>query len=233
MRTEREIPKDVPAPALCLEAVQLLTDVCFLPEEEVAKETVFGQYGEVIIFGTSHPTSHQQIVDKLIELRLDGYRPNTVYITGGETTPGKVESEEIFARINELQCGFARYSGVEFKLDCNSRSTQRNVESAIKLGLGSVKTGIIFIAKSGHCGRCKLTLDRYFPKTDIQAWGYNPILSDDFPPISRTNWFQNSQICDKVWAEFLRIERYGLRGDIAYPAGVRQKVERVRALTKA
>ncbi len=232
MEKERKIPKAVPAPILFPdEAIRLVTDLCFLPKEEVDRNTVFGQYGEALIFGTSHPTSHAQIIREFVKMCDSGYRPEKVYITGGETVPGTVESEAIFALIDDYRYRHTRFFNIEFVLERNSRDTLQNVECAITLGLGG-NTGIMFVAKSGHCGRAKLTLSRFFPRKDIQAWGYDAILSDGIPPVSRDAWFQNPVVRDLVWGEFCRIELYGGQGNIAYPNEIRHKVECVRALTR-
>lgn len=218
---EREIPKEVKPPSTIQpEAVKLITELCFDPTNFIA-----GRCDAMIIFGTSSPLNHKEIA-VIFPAVLSLYKPRVVYITGGNLSSGLTEAEMIY---NEI-CTVHKHQPLEFRLDHKSTNTRENVTEAINLGLGD-NSSIVFVTKAPHCGRCRLTLRKQLPNAKLKAFSYRPIFPSVGLPIGQNKWHFYPEIVRLMWGEFLRIERYGLRGDIEFPDAVRQKVEKIRSLT--
>ena len=217
---QREIDKQPLAPSLPAEAIRLINELLFDKPDSLTEPCE-----ATLIFGTSTVPNyvrlrhHFRFVQELV-------RSSVVYITGGVTMPGQLsESEHIHTAI-----GAMGYKDVQFKLDFESKDTKNNVIQAVRLGLGSHRN-IMFIAKTQHCGRCKLTLMKHLPpNVTIRHRGYEPTVVPDGPRMDPMTWQSSPKLSSLVWGEFLRIEKYGLRGDIAYPSEVADKVRRVREI---
>lgn len=210
------------SPLLSPEIIRLVNDLCFGQELFEA-----GSFDAVLIFGTKYAVNQRQIADTFPAI-FTLHKPKVVYITGGETEKGSVESEGILQFIDP-----SRYSQVEFRLDRTSTNTKENVEQAMMLGL-TEHPRLLFVAKSPHRGRCRLTLAKYLlPSVKIQSRGYDPIFAEGMPPVRRDNWYAFPEVCRRMWGEFLRIEEYGRRGHIHYPPEVQEKVELIHRLVNA
>ncbi len=219
---ELEIGKVVQPPRnLSPKVIDKINELCFNPMPYVA-----GDCDAAIIFGTSSEPNQKKLASEF-PLAFAIYKPKIVYLTGGETSEGDIESRRIYFYL--FRYG-GNYQSVEFKIDEQSKDTKQNVEEAIKVGLDTHKR-ILFITKSPHCGRCFLTLRKYLPNVELMQHGYNPIWNEKKAPVTMENWSTTPEVIKMVWAEFLRIERYGLRGDIAYPEEIRKKVSEIHTLT--
>lgn len=228
---EREIPKAPPAPPLDGEAVQLLTQLCFGIPDDVSRscEAVF-------IFGASSAGNQHRIVETYCRYVQHQTAAKTVYIAGGRPKgpDQKTEAQIIAGRINPRA-----YPGVEFRLEEESKSTLENVVNCLRLGLRDHRQ-LIFIAKAHSAGRSRLTLAKYLPDIgysnirhrcyDAHAQCPDPKMDGAQISIGSTSWQRYAAHRDIVWGEFLRIEKYGSRGDIAYPPHIRALVEAIREI---
>jgi len=220
MIDQREIPKQSPPPSKVPDdAFKLITEILFDVPDKLEDAC-----DAVLIFGSSIPENNQRI-SSLMGLIYQKIGFKKVYIAGGVTVPDMPpESEQIHAVLAP------QYPRVKFLLDRTSTNTMENVLNSITMGLNAHKN-ILFVAKAPHCGRCKLTLMRHLPKAIIRHQGYVPIVPRyDHDVEIGQRWHQSAVSASFVWAEFLRIETYGKRGDIAYPEDIKRKIRRVRKL---
>lgn len=86
-----------------------------------------------------------------------------------------------------------------------------------------------FLGKTQSAGREFLILKKYLPNSEILQ--YTWIAQHYEQPITADSWHTFEQGRQRVWGEFLRIKKYGERGDIAYPEEVKEVVERIEKIT--
>lgn len=218
---KREIPKNAPPPILSRNAISLLNDLLFA-DIRTGNDPVEA----VMVFGTSHWHGQNEIGLRFPFIH-NRHHPSLVYLTGGETISGMTESHIIYDRIESYDPNFRK---LEFRIDNLSMNTKENVEAAIRLGLDKHKT-IAFLAKIPHRCRCELTLKKYLPQRKIIPYGYVSRIRNNGPQVMRDTWNSYTEMTQLIWGEFLRIELYGGRGDIAYPDDIREKVEQIRKVT--
>ncbi|NDE68352.1 hypothetical protein EB052_01960, partial [bacterium] len=114
--------------------------------------------------------------------------------------------------------------------------TRTNVTCALDLGLRRYKR-IAFVCKAGHYGRVMLTLGKYVASGTVIVAGYEYSFPVDETSISKlfmlskSTWMRDRRCRERMWGEFLRIRKYGERGDIDYPDVVRGAVAEIGRLT--
>lgn len=223
----KEIPREVCCPSLTDRAELLLTDLCFAPLVGVSPH---GGFQALLVFGTGR-TDIQHLCAKKVSEIASARRPSKIYLTGGVTGDNKIsEARSVYEKIERQPL-----SGIEFVLDERSMCTRTNVVEALKAGLIR-DSNVAFICKAGHYGRALLTLRKHILRAMNVVAGYEynfPFLSvgQGMIMMTRQTWMKNPRSRARVWAEFLRIEAYGLRGDIEYPDSVREDVLEIRRLT--
>lgn len=215
----REIPKEVEPPELCDEAVDLLTALCFGQSQNL------GPAEAILVFGTSHPATQALCADHVLDV-LRRVPNAKLFLTGGVLPDANTSRAESVAMLVLLKRkGLPDHVKVCF--ETTSWDTRENVVEALKLGLANYPR-IVTVGKWSACGRQRLTLQKLLPNAEIwqrgvtaSEQGRSIILSPDF-------WHWTDIGRAKVWAEFLCIEKYGSRGDIAYPQDVEDKVRFIR-----
>lgn len=220
---EPEIPKEPTPPKMDGAVIELLTELCFGLDQPIVEAGASAD--AILIFGVRkeihqyHCAEHFRDVQKLTGA-------THAYLTGGiPTTCTSTQALDIFEAI-----GAGSYPGVCFHVEQMSRCTRSNVRHALRIGLGT-HARIAFIAKWHHCGRARLTLHASMPQAEIRHRGYPCTPGDHVAGIVTPEaWHHADPSRSLVWGEFLRIERYGSRGDIAYPDNVQDKVRRIRGL---
>ncbi|MEK7138312.1 MAG: YdcF family protein [Patescibacteria group bacterium] len=75
---------------------------------------------------------------------------------------------------------------------------------------------ILFVSKSHHSGRVLLTLKHFFPKTYLYAVTYDATY--DGRNVAAKNWWKYPTSKSRVYGEYIRIQTYSARGDIAKPS---------------
>lgn len=74
-------------------------------------------------------------------------------------------------------------------------------------------TAILFVSKAHHSGRALRTLKKFFPQTQLFSFTYDAVY--DRVRVCRNSWWQHPAAKARVYGEYLRIQRYAARGDIA------------------
>lgn len=103
---------------------------------------------------------------------------------------------------------------MEVLLEEKSSNTLENVLYGSSL-MREIPDSLCFISKSYHAGRAYLTLKKQFPNTEIFQHAFDAIEPKTGMLITRSNWHEKTETRLHVLEEFLRIEKYSRRGDIA------------------
>lgn len=204
---KREIAKNLKCPKLSKEAINLLSKLCFIPQkiEEADLIFVFGSR-----FGMDDNTAAiKELLDEDIAKR--------VILTGGNPqfddldTMGDTEAEILLKMID-----VKKYPHVAFYSENKSHHTLANVTEAMEIiDFDEIKK-IVFVTKSFASRRGYLSLRKLLPKQKLMTRTYGAIYPDSEHRITKNSWHKFEEGRNRVWGEFLRIAKYGRRGDIEF-----------------
>lgn len=96
-----------------------------------------------------------------------------------------------------------------------STNTKENVVFSKNLleKQGMYPKSILFTCKTHHSGRCYRTLKQYFPTVRFSCFTYDGIYNGIV--VSKNNWRNTAYARERIYGEYLRIQRYISKGDIA------------------
>lgn len=166
----------------------------------------------LFVFGTS--TLDQPLLDRLAQACCQGDFPHLL-VTGGPVGRAYFETGRPLARLLEEQ--FLRRGVPPDQILVQDRST--NTLEDVTFGRELLRQHqlepqqIAFLSKSHHSGRCLRTLRKFYPSAPLY-----PIMFDaeyEGTRVSRQDWWLKPVAKSRVYGEFLRIKKYGDRGDIA------------------
>lgn len=100
-------------------------------------------------------------------------------------------------------------------LEKKAQHTLENVVFSLDM-LDKKPNSMCFIGKSLQAGRAYLTLKKYLPNTKLYQRSVNPLFPLALELLTVNNWHYYPEFVGRVWGEFLRIKKYGERGDIDY-----------------
>lgn len=213
----RELPIHSVPPKLNYDLIERISTLCFQETDHSPSEALF-------IFGT---WSQYQTWVKHVKWVLDKKIAPLVFINGGIPlkskeieTHAKPAADRILEYIN-----LEDYPKTQFIVEKTARHTLEEVQKSFKLYDFSKLKTISYIAKSHAATRQMLTLKKYAPKALFRPLPYDvkyPDESNRF--ITKNNWAEGESAY-RVWAQFLRIKKYGERGDIAYPVEIKKQVD--------
>jgi hypothetical protein len=221
---EREIERTPQVPELGVEVIQLLTKLCFRRDHTPTRADL------LFVFSTA--TAVEVLAQEVQKIIIQGLTPR-VFVTGG--TPqfsdyakiGRTESELFFEHLDPKE-----FPSVEFFSERASTDTRTNVTEALKVLDFSTYEKVIFIFKAHAAGRGYLTLRKFLPNTQLLQATYTPVYPEIGRVIARDTWQETEFGCARVWGEFLRIQKYGERGDIAYDTETQELVSAILQLIK-
>ena len=202
--TSREIPKEPPVPALTDEQIAIMTEAVFL--EEACVRT---RCDVMFVFSGTHP-GHWVTA---IAAYKDGLAPRII-VTGGSGKPdgrepaGRSEAEAIAQHL--LEACIPREAML---LETRSRNSPENVLFAKELFDFAAISSVLFVCKSHAAGRQYRTLKKHLPSGTT----YIPATFDTVYHgirIDRRTWADTETGRSRVYGEYLRLLRYGQRGDI-------------------
>jgi hypothetical protein len=204
----REVERSPIPPDLNNKAIELLTKLCFRPDDKLEKTD--------LIFAFSSTTEIEKFAQTIKDL-VDQNISNKVFITGGvpkfsdSLIIPKAESAIVLDLLHA-----AEYPNVEFFTENKSTNTLENVIEALKvLDFRNYKK-ITYIFKKHDSKRAYLTLKKFLPHTKLIQRTFDPVYPGTDRPLNRETWFTYDFGKSRVWGEYLRIKLYGRRGDIAY-----------------
>jgi len=109
-----------------------------------------------------------------------------------------------------------RFPNIVFHTETGSTNSLENVTESLKNPEFACCKSILMIFKTHDVGRGYLTLRKFFPTAKILLQSFDVIYSGQDKAITKDNWHTFDFGRSRVWGEFLRIKKYGERGDIAY-----------------
>jgi len=204
----REIPKNPKTPKLSDKSIEWLTKLCFREDNKLEKADLI-----FVIPSTVYIQECTNFITKLLAQNIS----NNVIVPGGNPTYHdsksleKPESALILDKIDQAQ-----FPGVRFFSENKSGNTLENVIEGLKLFNGNNIVRLLFISKAHAAGRTYLTFRKYVPEAEILQ---KTFISKHFETglgISREQWHTFDFGRERIWGEFLRIKKYGMRGDIEF-----------------
>jgi len=208
----REIERNPIVPRLSTKAKKLITKLCFRKDDKLKK--VDG------IFVFSSLVNIEKLA-KLIENILAKKISKQVFITGGVISEERARGLQI--RKGSTEAGLLletlnikRFKDVHFYVERKSLNTLENVTETLKFPEFKKCKSLLFIFKSHAAGRGYLTLRKFFQSAEILQLTFNTKYRQEKKSITKNNWHSFIFARGRVWGEFLRIDKYGSRGDIEY-----------------
>lgn len=203
----REIPKKA-APTVQIDEMlcSLLTSLCFGVEQDLDPVDL------IFVYGT--PFFIEQAALKLASL-LHLNISNKVIIAGGIMPYGetylqqKSEARLIYDEIAD------QFKNIDFYLEEKSQNTLDNVIESLKILNFSSYNKVCFVFPSHGTNRGYLTLKKFLPSAKITPASYDSYYPEDGCFMAKDTWHHTEQGKQRIWGEFLRIQEYGNRGDIA------------------
>jgi uncharacterized SAM-binding protein YcdF (DUF218 family) len=216
----REISKLPQAPPISDDLIKALTELCF-------SEDPLEKAGVLLVFGSN---ILQEELSRLIDRLLEQDLAKTVIITGGladydHTQTGKrAESEAILSHIR-----IQRFPAVRFLTETHSRNSLENVLEARKLYPLEKERSILFLSHAHASGRSRLTLKKISPHSKLISHPYEVPMGDGQNILRKSDWWRNPLGTAMIWGEFLRIVKYGERGDISIEE-IRDRIKHIKQL---
>lgn len=215
----REIERSPIPPEFSHNAIELLTQLCFKPDDPLEKAD--------LIFGFSSTTEIDKFAQTIRDLVTQEIS-NKVFIAGG--APKFNDSLEIPKAESEIVLELIKpsdFPNVKFYNETKSTNTLENVTEALKvLNFSHYKT-IVYVFKKHDCKRAYLTLRKFLPNTKLIQHTFEPKYPGTDRPLTKDTWFTYDFGKSRVWGEYLRIKLYGERGDIAYDEETKGLVEKI------
>lgn len=196
------IQREPDFPTLNEEAIKLLTTLVFRQNDALTTSDI------LFVFGTrknaTEAVAHLQTL-------LNSGMYSKVLLTSGKGEHDLAESALILELVDP-----SKYPGVTFYTEDQSTTTLANVTEALKVfDLTACKT-ITFVFKAHATGRGYLTLRILLPNTTILQAAYPVVYDEIVGPTTASNWHSGIIGTKHVWGEYLRIKKYGKRGDIEF-----------------
>lgn len=200
---KREIDKIPQVLNISKDIIELLSRLCFR-EDDISKSDLIFCFGTNIV-----PKS---LVKNLEHVLLKEYSKEVI-ITGGIAN----YSDKEFINIPESEIIYQlidinRFKDVQFHIERSSKNNIENVNNASKIINFTKFKSIICISHSYASARSLQTLRNVFSGR-IQSFPYNIPSNRKDILIEKTNWWETELGKSLVWGEFLRLKKYGFRGD--------------------
>ncbi|MCA9377267.1 hypothetical protein H6762_04920 [Candidatus Nomurabacteria bacterium] len=207
-----EVERNPEPPKMNDELIKLLTELCFRNDDELEK--VNG------VFVFSSMIDHEKIVALIDKIVINNFSEQ-IFISGGNAPKEVKEEIGVELQLTESEAlidaiNVDKYPNVKVFSERNSSNTLANVTETLKIQEFRETKSLIFIFKSHAAGRGYLTLRKFFPSIKILQQTFNAKYKDAESEITRSNWHTFDFGRKRVWGEYLRIVKYGSRGDIEY-----------------
>lgn len=208
MIKSREVARTPEAPPMSSESISLLNTLCFRKDDEHLPEVDC-----IFIFGSA--ISYKEIGETLNSL-LEKNISKKIIITGGIVNYQDADSSSL-SEAEMIYDAIKHYipNSTNVILEKKSKHTLENVVFGLDM-LEKKPKSLCFIGKSFHAGRAYLTFRKYIPQAMLYQCSVNPLFPTALEHLHVNNWHLNPEFSGRVWGEFLRIKKYGERGDIDY-----------------
>lgn len=217
---KNEIERNPQVPALSTESISMLSELCFRHDDHIEEADM--------IFVFSSPLGND-IIAEIVKGLLKNKMSSEVFLTGGKAIYTESHKNSIFESKLQLdEFDLALYPNIKFFTENKSRNTLENVTEALVIRDFSKYNKIIFIFKAHAAGRGYLTLKKFIsPDTILIQKTWAATYSGAEKMITKDNWSTFDFGRSRVWGEFLRIKKYGERGDIFYDEATKALVDKI------
>lgn len=200
----REIPREVDFRELAPSQVETITRSVFALAKPQPSDLM-------LIFGVARSSGNWCPAAELIRSGL----ARRVLISGGVPYDGSgtiSEAQGIRSALVELGIG-----NDVIMVEERSRNTMENVIFSREFlrSAGEFPASVVFYCKSHHAGRVWRTMVKHMPRVVLSCSTYDAKYDDDGVSVRAPDWHQHVTATRRVLAEYERILRYSLRGDIA------------------
>jgi DUF218 domain len=219
-RKKREIKKNPDIPDMTQALVEQLTNLCFVEKTKKQADLLF-------VFGSN--IMQEKLAGIICRLLKQGHF-RKVLITGGiadydrNDLQFRPESEQILSYIPQEV-----FKSIRFITETVSKNSLENVTEAQKIYDFSQDTEILFLSHSYASRRSKLTLKNICPEKSLFAYPYDIPSGNSSYPVSKASWWKTWIGQSMVWGEYLRILKYGERGDFPIEE-VQAQIDSIRKL---
>ncbi len=221
----REVDRHPAVPELSDEAIKLVTQLCFRRDDPIEPAD--------LIFVFSTPLEPDIVVGIITDL-LNHNISKKVFISGGSSAKyggvngiEKPESSYVLDRIDKTD-----FPGVEFYSETTSANTLENVTESLKVLDFSSYEKVLYVFKSHASRRAYLTLRKFLPTAKLVQKTFSAVYPNTDIILDATTWHTYAFGRERVWGEYLRIKKYGERGDVAYDDETRMLVEKIEAIVQ-
>lgn len=206
IRQPREIPRFPEVPShFSDKLVDLLSRLCFHKiDQDIPKVDL------LFIFGTDiSPIEMLDTIKPLLHVS------QKVVFTGGfvDYDDSIVEPESVAGRMYK-PIAHVFPKTMQVFMQERSKNTLEDVTFTLEMLDASPKT-LCYTSRNFHSGRCYLTLKKYLPNCQFYHRSIAEIFPNPETMITRKHWMDYPSQRSLVWGEYLRIKKYGERGDIA------------------
>lgn len=213
----REIERYPAYPMFNKALIQLLGKLCFFSSPLKRADLIF-------IFGTN---IIHEVLAKRIEKLIDENYSEKIMITGGianyslSAYSNLPESEMIRSYINP-----DKLKKIALFIETTSKNNLENVSNASRMLDFSEVKSLICLSHSYASRRSAQTLKTIF-SGKIISYPYDVPSETPGIDITQENWWLSERGKSLVWGEFLRISKYGLRGDFPMTKEMKEVVARI------
>lgn len=213
---KREISRYPESPILTPKLIQLLNQICFRKDDSLdilhTLNTKNAKTDAIFIFGTDvSPIELWATLDPLLQSNIS----DKIIFTGGYVDYDDTQPHSLSVARGMFDTVKHKIpENIEVVLQEKSKNTLEDV--LFSLDLLAEPKSICFVARNFHAGRAYLTLKKYLPGCNLYQKSIAEVLPDLSLMVSRDHWHEYPKQCALVWGEYLRIKKYGERGDIAF-----------------
>jgi hypothetical protein len=202
------ISKEPKAPEFTEQKIKDLTDIVFGETRELTKCDV------LFVFSGTHPGHWEKAIE--------AYRKKlckTIIVTGGRSLTGVPHQEWKAGSATEAEVIISHLveAGVppeEINYENRSSNSLENVLYAKEVYDFSNTQTVMYVCKSHVAGRQERTLIKHLGDR-IKFIPFSFDAEYEGTKITRNSWSESETGRNRVWGEFLRILKYGERGDIS------------------
>ncbi|NND64636.1 MAG: DUF218 domain-containing protein [Gammaproteobacteria bacterium] len=212
-----EVQRNPAPPKLSPAVIDLLSELCFRTDDKPL-QPVDG----IFVFSSSIEIDCiANIIEKLVADKIS----DQVFVTGGYPSPALIEDLGIDGKSREADLVIDALNqrvinNAKVFTEQKSNNTLDNVLYSLDTPAFKKCQSLLFVFKSHAAGRGFLTLRKFFPTQQILQKTFDTKYLRGDLPISKKDWHTHEFGLNRVWGEYLRIKKYGKRGDIAYEPAI-------------
>lgn len=202
------IPREPTMPELSAGQLQMITDVVFGPQVPL-------QNGDLIFVFSS---AQAGIWQATLQAWRQGLAPQ-IFVTGGQSKTADAEYAAYVgdrtenAIITEKLIANGVPTTAIIGEDRSANSLENVIFATEVFDFTTIKR-VVFITKAHVVGRHWRTLKQHLPAT-VELIPYSYVAEYNGITVTRDNWVASAVGRARVWGEYLRIQAYSEKGDIA------------------